>query len=307
MFIMLGSLVAPSLGLLLSLLMPAPLVLLYLQHGKSAGMFALGAVLVVLSLTAGLDAAMGFAVAYAILVVFLAEGIRFNLPPDKTIAVAALSAALLSGILIWMTLTGEGHSPVEFLQSQLKVIAEDSLKAFKESGASAEEIALMKEATQYYVSAISRAPVAILVVGAMLTATLNYLLVRSLWLKFYPANYFQDSEPSNWILPDQIVWGFILSFGTLFLGDGAIKWVGLNVFIIVLTLYYFQGLAITLAILKAKNAHVIVSGVVFLLVLTQPPMMGLAIGLGLFDTWVDFRKIRKPVIPAQEEPEDFED
>lgn len=304
---MLGSVIAPGLGLMLSLLMPAPLVLLYLQHGKSAGMFALGAVLVVLSLTAGLDAAMGFAVAYAIVVVFLAEGIRFHLPPEKTIAVAALSAALLSGILIWVTLTGEGHSPLEFLQGQLKGIAEDSLKVFKESGASKEELALMKEASEYYASAIARAPVAIMVTGALLTATFNYLLVRLLWLKFYPNVFFQNSEPANWILPDPVVWGFIISFGTLFLGDGPLKWIGLNVFIIVLTLYFFQGLAITLAILKAKNAHAVVTVIIFLLVLTQPPLMGLVIGLGLFDVWVDFRKIRQPVIPVREEPDDYED
>ncbi len=302
MLIMIGAVVAPGLGVMLSLLMPAPMILLYLQHGKSVGMFGLGAVLVILSLTAGVEAAMGFAAAYAIVVVFLAEGIRFHLEPEKTIAVAALSAALLSGVLLWVALTGEEQSPIEFFQSQLKISAEEYLKAFKKSGAPEEELTFMREVANNYTPVMAKGLVAILLVGSLLTATFNYILVRALWLKFYPRVFFQNSEPSRWILPDQAVWGFIGSFGAMFLGGGALKWVGMNIFIVMTTLYFFQGLAIILAILKAKNASGLVTGIVFLLVLTQPPLMGMVVGLGLFDVWIDFRKIRQRAEEDGSEP-----
>ncbi len=299
--------IAPGLGVILGIIIPAPLILLYLQHGKTAGMLAVGAVLVLLSLTVGMDAAMGFAAAYAIVVIFLAEGIRFHLDPEKTIAVAALSAAMLSGVLLWMAVSGEGQTPIEFFQAQLKSSADEYLKALKQSGTPEKELQFMREVADSYTPVMAKSLIAVIAVGSLVTAALNYVFVRALWLRFYPAGYFQGAEPSRWMLPDQAVWGFIVSFAMMFLGSGPLEWIGMNVFIIMLTLYLFQGMAIALAILKAKNAHGIITGIVFILVVTQPLLMGLVVGLGLFDVWIDFRKIRQPVAERPEENDTDDD
>ncbi len=303
---MIGTMIAPGLGVMLSLMTPAPLILLYLQHGKTAGLISVGAVVFLLAWMVGVEAAMGFAAAYALVVILLAEGIRFQMPPEKTIGVAALSATVLSGALIWMALTGENQTPLEFFQSQLQISADEYLKALKESGTPEDELEFMKGVAEKYTPMMARAMFGVLAVGSLITAALNYVLVRALWLRFYADSYFEDSEPANWVLPDQAVWGFIGSAAALFLGDGVLKLAGMNFFIVMLALYFFQGLAITSSILKAKRAHPAIAILVILLVFTQPLLMGLVIGLGLFDVWVDFRKIRPQSQEPDEDPDDYE-
>ena len=305
---MIGTVIAPGLGIMLSLFTPAPLILLYLQHGKSAGLISVGAVVILLAWMVGMEAAMGFAAAYALVVILLAEGIRFQLAPEKTIGVAALSATVLSGVLLWMAVSGEDQSLLTFFESQLQVSANEYLKALKEAGTPEDELQFMQGVAERYTPMMARALFAVLAVGSLITAVLNYVLVRALWLRFYPRSYFQDAAPNQWMLPDPMVWGFIASAAALFLGEGALTLVGMNVFIVMLALYFFQGLAIASSILSAKRAHPAIAVLVYLLVFTQPLLMGLVIGLGLFDVWIDFRKIRPQAGQPEEDrdPDDYE-
>ena len=80
----------------------------------------------------------------------------------------------------------------------------------------------------------------------------------------------------------------------------------LVLFIVMLALYCFQGMSIALHILKTKRAHPVITFVVFLMITTQPLMTGLVIGLGLFDVWMDFRKLRT-VEPPPEDPDEYEE
>ncbi|MCH7498973.1 MAG: DUF2232 domain-containing protein, partial [Nitrospinae bacterium] len=68
--------------------------------------------------------------------------------------------------------------------------------------------------------------------------------------------------------------------------------------VILLVLYLFQGLAVVVHILTAKAFSKWVWIVIFALILFQPMFMGVVMGIGLFDIWVDFRKIRKTPPPG---------
>ena len=93
-------------------------------------------------------------------------------------------------------------------------------------------------------------------------------------------------------MPERLVWLFIFSAGSLFLPDEEFRVVGLNVFMVMLGIYFFQGLAIATHFLESKAAPVFLWLIVFILVFTQPVVMGVVAGLGLFDLWVDFRKFK---------------
>jgi len=45
--------------------------------------------------------------------------------------------------------------------------------------------------------------------------------------------------------------------------------------------------------LKARNVQVFFWFVLFILIFVQPLLIGLVAGLGVFDIWADFRKLRK--------------
>lgn len=84
-----------------------------------------------------------------------------------------------------------------------------------------------------------------------------------------------------------------MSAAALFLGQGVIADAGLNVFLVVFVIYFTQGLSIVVYFLKARNVQVFFWFVLFILIFVQPLLIGLVAGLGVFDIWADFRKLRK--------------
>ncbi len=71
--------------------------------------------------------------------------------------------------------------------------------------------------------------------------------------------------------------------------------VGLNVFAVMLVIYFVQGTSIVVHFLRARNIPKFFWFVLFILIFAQPLLIGLVAGLGVFDIWADFRKLRNPL------------
>jgi len=95
----------------------------------------------------------------------------------------------------------------------------------------------------------------------------------------------------RWRAPEHMVWGLIAAGFSLFLPVGGIKLVGVNALVVMSAIYAFQGFSIVLFYLnKYRVPFWIRLGVYFLIVFQQIFVVGLALA-GIFDQWVDFRKI----------------
>ncbi|OPZ60797.1 MAG: hypothetical protein BWY87_00256 [Deltaproteobacteria bacterium ADurb.Bin510] len=118
---------------------------------------------------------------------------------------------------------------------------------------------------------------ALLVMAYSLYAWLNLVLVNSfrceLNLKAYKA--------SDWLLLPFIAGGL----GALIPGG---RLIGLNVLLIVLNVYFFQGMAIAASYMDGRHWPRFIKWLVYILLVIQL-YIGVAV-LGLFDTWFDFRK-----------------
>ena len=89
-----------------------------------------------------------------------------------------------------------------------------------------------------------------------------------------------------------MLWVFISSSGLSFLFDNTLGDIALNVLFITLISYFLQGLAILVYFLESRNVSVFFWVPIFLVIVFQPLLIGAAIGLGIFDVWMDIRKIR---------------
>jgi len=89
-----------------------------------------------------------------------------------------------------------------------------------------------------------------------------------------------------------MVWGLIGSGFALFLSATGIKTLAINSLIVMLVIYAFQGLSIVLFFLNRYNVHPLGRlGVFFLIIFFQQVFfIGLSLG-GLFDQWINFRKL----------------
>lgn len=283
----------PPLAALLGVLAPVPLIFVYLQRGKVAGLILMGLVFTVLFILVGPHQALLFAAEYGVMAIILAEAIKFPLRMEQCIFLSALGAMFLSTLLLFVMFAERETSLTDFFQSQILKHFEQSMEALKAMGENEADLNSMQEAVEQTSRMFASAYPAFMLVGSLVTAAVNYFLVRFLWVRFYGHNLFPAEKFSHLALPDFLVWILILSSGSLFFLDTPVGAAGLNLFLVVMLVYFFQGLAVTVHILEAKKVPVFLWVLAFVLIFMQPMLIGLVIGLGVFDIWIDFRKIRK--------------
>lgn len=284
--------VFPFLGMVMGLVSPAPLIYIYLQRGRTVGLAAIGIVSFMILLLLGLKSATVFFAEYAVLAMIMAETIRLRQPIGNSILLSALGSAFVSGLCLFIFFSSNGKPPEEMFQEHLKENLEQSLTALKGMGKSQAELDSVRAVADQMVKILAASFPAFLVVGSLICAVVNFNLIRFLQARSGLAALELMGRFSEWVLPDQLVWLFIFSAGSFFLPDEGFRVVGLNVFMVMLGIYFFQGLAIVTHFLESKAAPVFLWLIVFVLVFTQPVVMGVVAGLGLFDLWVDFRKFK---------------
>lgn len=97
---------------------------------------------------------------------------------------------------------------------------------------------------------------------------------------------------SEWKLPEQMVWGVIAAGFALVIPWQPLKVGALNVLIVLLPLYFLQGMAVIATFLAKRKMPMFVRGMVYLLIVILNPLPLLVTVLGVTDLWVDFRKPR---------------
>ncbi|MZH41247.1 MAG: DUF2232 domain-containing protein [Nitrospinae bacterium] len=285
-------LVFPPLGALIGVLSPFPLVFIYLQRGRQVGIALVALVFAVLLVLVGSSQAMLFLAEYALMALVLGESIRIQLPGDRCIVGSALVSGIVSMILLATLLGDQDTSIREFFEKQVRAHFSQSIEAFNSMGEDKAEVEEMKKFAERAAEGFATAYPAFLLIGSLVGAAANYALIRIVWLRLYGPGLFSERTFSEWICPENLIWGFILSGAALFLGQGVISDAGLNVFLIMLGIYFAQGLSIVVHFLKVRNVPTFFWFVLFILIFVQPLLIGLVAGLGVFDIWADFRKLR---------------
>ena len=291
-FLFVALMVFPPLGTLVGVLSPFPLIFIYLQRGRQVGVVLVALVFAVLLLLVGAGQAMLFLAEYALMAVVLGELIQMRLPGDRCIAGAALASGIMSMFLLASLLGDQDTSFNEFFEKQIRSHLSESIEAFESMGENKAEVAKMKAFAENLAEGFAKAYPAFLLIGSLIGAVANYALARFTWIRFYGSGLFSERKFSEWVCPENLIWCFIFSGAALFLGSGMVGDAGLNVFLVMLCVYFAQGLSIVVHFLKVRNVPTFFWFILFILIFVQPLLIGLLAGLGVFDIWVDFRKIR---------------
>lgn len=290
--IILVAFVAPPLGMIVGMFTPVPLILVYLQRGKVSGLITITGVGLALLVLVGPQLAIAFMVAYGIMAAAMAESTRLSFSFEKIILVSTLVPAVLTLLMLFLGLAGGEGSSMKALEETLKEAAASYIQIIEESGESPENLKIIRESVKETIPIAARVFPSFILVSTLMGAVVNFLAVRYLWLRFYTGKYFEGMDASLWMLPDVVVWGLIASIGSMFFGPEISQVAGMNLVIILLFLYFLQGLSVVTHIFKRKKFPKWVWIIAFILIPLNPMFFGLVMGMGLFDIWVDFRKIR---------------
>ncbi len=287
----------PVLGIALSLLCPLPFVAVGLRHGRATLLLALA--LATLMLVVPLSTLQGvvFLLEFGAPAVVLEAGLRRGVRSEAVvIAVAAVLA--LGGIAVLVFASGHWDRPVAAIEEHLDGLLEN-MEALTAQWGISEAPATVDAPTRRLRGALLAAFPGLLFVGSLLTGA-GYVMVLHSLVRRWPAQLGAISPPAfRWELPEPLVWAFIGS-GVLFLtGVSWLRVAGLNGLVVLLGLYFLQGLSIAAFLFRRFQLPRFLATLSVIVLVFQPFFTLLVAGLGLFDVWFAFRRLSLPRPPRQ--------
>ena len=224
-------------------------------------------------------------------------GIAFShaLNNRKTPVKAGLLGALflcLTWTIFWSVL-GMTHqmNPYASLLTELDAGLTGSLMLYEESAELAPEtLQSVRSAVEVLRTYIPKILPGLLVSGILTITWLN-LSLGNLLLQRKGKELSPWPAYNAWKLPEPMVWLVILGGITVFLLPAPFSTMGLNVLIICITIYFFQGLAIIASLLERWSVPRLIRVLIYALIFIQTYGIIVLSFLGLADVWADFRKL----------------
>ncbi len=279
LLLLLSSQFGPLLGGVLGLFAPAPAIHAYLRGGRRAGTVTLGLVFFALVGLTGLSVGLKFLLLVAPLVVLLSEGIRIRASVERVVLISLSPALILAAIALLLHWGGSGGALVDLFRVETSVVLEGTARPG--GGAGGELVARL----------LWRSLPAITFLNFLWVSLVNYMVIRWFWIRRGGRALFPSQDFSQWGMPERAVWLLIVFAASLLLPWEATFWVGWNGFILLLFGYFLQGIAVLHHLFKQRGVMVPFRVPVYLVGLLMPYLLAAA---GLFDLWMDFRKIRVP-------------
>lgn len=286
----------PVEGLVATALIPMPLIVLAVQY---PWWYALGAV----GVEAGIlwlvgDGPAGFFFSqYVVIALAMAWAIRRSASPAQVIAASVMAPLVVGGCLLvgysLVTRQSLGLLVTRYVDQLLHAIR-DQLQALELLPGNPADTAADSSAQGLSQLMLTIVP-ALVIMNHLFTNVFNYVVARYYCARGHPSRAFDALRLLHWRAWEPLVWVFLASGTALVLPWPAVSAFGLNVFLLTLAVYFIQGVVI----LGFWGQRVpLPAGVrwvlgVMLFVMTGPLGWVGCIAIGLFDLWVDFRRLRR--------------
>jgi len=283
----------PPLGILLSIFCPIPIILAYLYNGQKIGILSLAVVALLLFLVTNFQNSVIFVVEYGLVAVVISESIRRKYSVDKVVLLSLSAFFLLGGSLIYLLILAKGINFSSFMGEEIKQAMAASIEHYRDRGFSSDNIDQIKLYSEKIALIFIRSIPAWLVVSSSMGILLNYVLVKIIWNKYLGAcDYFKNEELEKWSVSDYFIWLIISSAIMLLVPLEGLNTIGLNLLIVSLLIFFYQGIAIVLFFMRKKTFPFFLRVIIYILIIIQPFLLLLVTFFGIFDIWIDFRKIK---------------
>ncbi|SRR5579875_182959 len=287
---LLGGLV-PVLGAAAMLCAPAPILIYGLDgprpYWRIASALSLAGLAI--GLVAGPVQALGFALTMGVATVVIAALIerRWSCEWIVFTATAAMLAACTTALLVW------AGSPIQLARQFHDFVAmamSHSAGLYEKIGMSQAQSKELSDQVLDITTWLSPALVAS--VGA-LTILIN-LGLAARWLGKEKIGYQVFSGLVTWRTPEWLIWLLLATGFGMFIPVAPARLAASNGFVVVASVYFLQGLAIMAYYLQMLAMPRVVRGMIYLIAMLQPVLAALVCLAGIFDMWIDFRRLKPP-------------
>ena len=284
----------PIVGIFGAVLIPLPALYYRKKLGRAGGALipTLSAFMIV-ALIGGISIDSVFLLGLLLVGFVLGELFELRLSIEKTFLYASVSVLLAEAValLIISTISATGiYTTIsEYISRNLELV----LIIYRDLGMPAESLEQLSrtlDGIHYYLVRITPS----LVVSSTLILIWSNVLPARPLLRKKKLSYPEFGRLNLWKAPDVLVWGVIACGLIVLFFDNPIMVIGLNVLIILMPIYFFQGIAIVSYFFEKKSLPRKIRIVIYSLIAIQQLLLLAVIGLGFFDLWVNFRRLGKP-------------
>ncbi len=283
-----SSIFVPLIGSLLGILAPIPLIVLYLRRGWTSG--ALASLIAALFVGIALKPVVSlyFLVQFAVLGLVASHLVEKRVSFGLVMLVSSIAVASGFFLLIGVQASFAHQGFFETLKRPLQENIQAVLKSYPGlSGTEAEKTAKM---FQKMLSLLVVLIPALIVIGSWTILVVNLYLIDRFHL-LPGRELLKPFALNTWKAPDPLIWFVIIPGFAVFLLHGTLRIIGLNILIVVLTVYFFQGLCVINYFFSRKNVPPFVKLLFYFILFVIQIMAIMVVIMGLLDMWVDFRKI----------------
>lgn len=287
----------PIANVVLVFLAPLPVLFHYHKLGRLTGglciVVSLVAVAFVLHLSTGAHNISLF-ILLSCLGVVISELLRKPAPIEKTVILATTAGMALSWGMIAIQSIISDINPLDTIRIYITRSVHDHIDLYNRMEVSSEQVALIKDHAEGIIEFLTLLFPALTLVGAAIMAWINIIAARGIFMvKSIPFPDFGDL--TRWKAPDKMVWFLIAAGGAVLVPASMIKWTAANVLLVCLFVYFLQGMAIVTFFFKTRRIPLFLRWTFYLLLAVQQYLIVIVIAAGLFDLWIDFRKLNRPL------------
>ena len=289
----------PLLGFFIAMVLPMPILVYRLKLGRQmGGVIALAVFCVITVMTGGMYVDLLFYGALLLTGFFLGEYLERPLSLEKTGIYTCLTTLGICTLGIFLYAIGTGENLVAMVSEYVAKNIEITLKLYSEMGVPQENIDIITGAMDTVQYILVRLLPALTAAMVIFEIWINLLFIKKFLAK--KQIFFARLERLNqWRAPEQLVWLAIV-FGLLIaVPIQPLKIIGLNLIIVLMPIYFFQGIAIVSFFFEKKRFPRFLRILIYSIIAIQQIFLFLVMGLGFFDTWINFRKL-----DTMEEPEE---
>ena len=281
----------PIIGFFCALFIPLPVLFYRTKLGRAYGAIIPAATVVIMVSVIGKISVDVLVFSELMLLGFmLSELFELNLTLEKTVlyACGVVLLAAFGCLFFYSGIASTGMT--DLITAYVAKNLELTLTLYQSMGVSEESIRMISDSIEHIQYVLVRIIPAFSVISTLFISWATLLCARPILRSrglFYPA----FGPLNQWKAPEQLVWGAIGCGLILLVASGGVKIIGLNGLLILMTVYFFQGIAVTSFFFEKKKFPRMLRVFLYSLIGLQQIVLLIVIGLGFFDIWLNFRKL----------------
>ena len=286
-----ASVYVPFIGFVCAMLIPLPVLFYRSKIGRQACLIITGlAIIVMIILLGNLSFDLFLLIELMLLGFALSEIFELDLSIEKTVLYACCIVLLTGSIVVIFYCNISDINLYNVVSEYVQKNLELTIALYEDMGLPEESLYAISNTLDKLQYILVRIIPALIVVSTLFISWTCILLSKPLLQAgklFYP----DFGSLNRWKAPEFLVWVVILSGVMLLLPYTYLKILGLNGLIILMSIYFFVGIAIVSFLFEKKGLPRMLRFILYSIMAFQQIILLLVIGLGFFDTWLNFRKL----------------